>query len=162
MALIGGAHSISHFFQLAVPVLFPLIKDELNVGYAELGLLATLFYAASGLCQSGSGFVVDYLGARRLLFAGIGVLCGSNSTLAPQAFIFSTLAGDTPEGTKIAAGTSAECAVRATASPWLPPDAVTMPAAICSFGVPSRRFIAPRALKDPVTCIHSSFSETRA
>ena len=77
MALIGGAHSISHFFQLAVPVLFPLIKDELNVGYAELGLLATLFYAASGLCQSGSGFVVDYLGARRLLFAGIGVLCGS-------------------------------------------------------------------------------------
>jgi MFS family permease len=77
MALIGGAHSISHFFQLAVPVLFPLIKDELNVGYAELGLLATLFYAASGLCQSGSGFVVDYLGARRLLFAGIGLLCGS-------------------------------------------------------------------------------------
>ena len=57
--------------------LFPLIKDELDVGYAELGLLATLFYVASGLCQSGSGFVVDYLGARRLLFAGIGVLCGA-------------------------------------------------------------------------------------
>jgi MFS transporter, FSR family, fosmidomycin resistance protein len=77
MALIGGAHSISHFFQLAVPVLFPLIKDEFGVGYAELGLLATLFYAASGLCQSASGFVVDALGARRLLFAGIGLLCGS-------------------------------------------------------------------------------------
>jgi MFS family permease len=65
MALIGGAHSISHFFQLAVPVLFPL------------GLLSTLFYISSALCQSGSGFVVDYLGARRLLFAGIGLLCGS-------------------------------------------------------------------------------------
>jgi MFS transporter, FSR family, fosmidomycin resistance protein len=77
MALVGGAHSISHFFQLAVPVLFPLIKDEFDVGYAELGLLATLFYAASGLCQSASGFVVDSLGARRLLFAGIGLLCGS-------------------------------------------------------------------------------------
>lgn len=77
MALIGAAHSMSHFFQLAVPVLFPLIKDDLNVGYAELGLLATLFYAASGLCQSASGFIVDHLGARRLLFAGIGLLCGS-------------------------------------------------------------------------------------
>src|ERR1041384_5951895 len=77
MALIGCAHSISHFFQLAVPVLFPLIKDELDVGYAELGLLATLFYLAPGLCQSGAGFVVDHLGARRLLFAGIGLLCGS-------------------------------------------------------------------------------------
>lgn len=77
MALIGGAHSISYFFQLTVPALFPLIKDDLGVGYAELGLLATLFYAASGLFQSGAGFVVDYLGARRLLFAGIGLLCGS-------------------------------------------------------------------------------------
>jgi MFS transporter, FSR family, fosmidomycin resistance protein len=77
MALIGGAHSISHFFQLAVPVLFPLMKEEFGVGYAELGLLATLFYAASGLCQAASGFVVDSLGARRLLFAGIGLLCGS-------------------------------------------------------------------------------------
>ena len=64
MALIGGAHSISHFSQLAVPVLFPLIKEELNIGYAELGLLATLFYVASGLCQSGSGFVVDHLGGQ--------------------------------------------------------------------------------------------------
>jgi MFS family permease len=77
MALIGVAHSISHYFQLAVPVLFPLIKDDLGVGYAELGLLATLFYAASGLCQAASGFVVDHLGARRMLFAGIGLLCGS-------------------------------------------------------------------------------------
>ncbi len=57
MALVRGAHSISHFFQLAVPVLFPLIKDELDVGYAELGLLATLFYVASGFCQSGSGIL---------------------------------------------------------------------------------------------------------
>ena len=54
-----------------------MMKDELGVGYAELGLLATLFYAASGFCQAASGFAVDYLGARRLLFAGIGLLCGS-------------------------------------------------------------------------------------
>jgi MFS family permease len=93
MALIGGTHSISHFFQLAVPVLFPLIKDELNVGYAELGLLATLFYVASGLCQLGSGFIVDHLGARRLLFAGIGLLCGSIllSGLAPSYPVFLVL-----------------------------------------------------------------------
>ena len=42
-------------------------------------------------------------------------------------------------------------AVRATARPWFPPEAVTMPAFSCSAGVASKRFMAPRALKDPVT-----------
>ncbi len=39
------------------------------------------------------------------------------------------VAGETVPGTKIAAGTPAAYAVRATARPWLPPDAVTIPAA---------------------------------
>jgi FSR family fosmidomycin resistance protein-like MFS transporter len=77
MGLVGGAHSISHFFQLAVPVAFPLIKKELDLSYAELGLLATLFYVSSGLCQPASGFLVDHFGARRLLFSGIGLLSGA-------------------------------------------------------------------------------------
>jgi len=46
IALIGSAHAVSHFFQLVLPPLFPLLKDAFDVSYAELGLLATFFYAA--------------------------------------------------------------------------------------------------------------------
>ena len=71
IALIGSAHAVSHFFQLVLPPLFPLLKDAFDVSYAELGLLATFFYAASGLSQTPAGFAVDRLGARAVLLAGI-------------------------------------------------------------------------------------------
>src|SRR5438128_1743047 len=49
IGLIGSAHAVSHFYQLVLPPLFPLLKDAFDVSYTELGLLATFFYAASGL-----------------------------------------------------------------------------------------------------------------
>jgi MFS transporter, FSR family, fosmidomycin resistance protein len=73
IGLIGTAHAVSHFFQLVLPPLFPLLKDAFGVGYAELGLLATFFYAASGLSQTPAGFAVDRFGARTVLVAGIGL-----------------------------------------------------------------------------------------
>jgi MFS transporter, FSR family, fosmidomycin resistance protein len=42
ITLIGVAHAVSHFYHLAVPVVFPLMKETLGVSYTELGLLATL------------------------------------------------------------------------------------------------------------------------
>lgn len=77
VALIGVAHSVSHFYHLAVPVVFPLMKEDLGVSYAELGLLATLFYIASGICQFISGFLVDSHGARRILFLGLAIVSGA-------------------------------------------------------------------------------------
>src|SRR5690606_31696969 len=50
--------------------------------------------------------------------------------------------------------------VRATAGPWLPPGAVTSPAFSSSGAAPSTRVVAPRALNEPVTRRHSSFSDT--
>ena len=79
MGLVGSAHSLSHFYQLVLPPLFPLLKDEFGVGYAELGLLATLFYATSGLAQTPAGFLVDRFGARNVLFAGLGLLAGATA-----------------------------------------------------------------------------------
>ena len=98
MGLVSGAHSVSHFFHLAVPVLFPLMQKELHASYAELGLLSTLFFLSSGICQPASGFLVDHYGARRLLFAGIGLLsasillCGLAPTY-PLLAVFMMLAG---------------------------------------------------------------------
>jgi MFS transporter, FSR family, fosmidomycin resistance protein len=77
MTLVGGAHFISHFFQLTLPPLFPLLRDVFAVSYTELGLLMGLFYAASGIGQTGSGFLVDHFGARRVLPCGMALLAGA-------------------------------------------------------------------------------------
>ncbi len=74
IGLIGSAHFTSHFFQMVLPPLFPLMKDGLGVGYTELGLLATVFYAVSGVGQPVAGFVVDRFGARIVLVGGMALL----------------------------------------------------------------------------------------
>jgi MFS family permease len=76
IGLIGSAHCLSHFFQLVLPPLFPLLKAEFDVSYATLGALVSVFYVASGLCQFGAGFAVDRFGARPVLLGGIGLLAG--------------------------------------------------------------------------------------
>ena len=76
IGLIGSAHCLSHFFQLILPPLFPLLKAEFDVSYATLGALVSIFYVASGICQFGAGFAVDRFGARPVLLGGIGLLAG--------------------------------------------------------------------------------------
>jgi MFS family permease len=71
--LIGSGHGLSHFYQLALPPLFPLIQAELGVSYAALGLLLTLFSAATGGFQIVAGFLVDRFGARLLLVGGLAL-----------------------------------------------------------------------------------------
>ena len=74
MSLVGLAHASSHFFHLVLPPLFPILKQEFDVSYAQLGLLPGLFFAASGVMQIISGFLVDQFGARRVLLAGLALL----------------------------------------------------------------------------------------
>src|SRR5215475_13993066 len=76
IGLVGSAHCLSHFFQLALPPLFPLLKAELDVSYSILGALVSVFYVASALCQFGAGFAVDRFGARPVLLGGIALLTG--------------------------------------------------------------------------------------
>jgi MFS family permease len=74
ISLIGAAHFFSHFFQLTLPPLFPVLRDELDVSYVALGLMMGVFYAASGIGQTVAGFLVDHLGARRILLGGMLLL----------------------------------------------------------------------------------------
>jgi len=74
IGLVGLAHSISHFSQLLLAPLFPWLKDAFNVGYAELGLLMSIFFVVSCITQALSGFVVDRFGPRPILFAGLALL----------------------------------------------------------------------------------------
>jgi MFS family permease len=71
LVAVSAAHLVSHFYILVLPVLMPLLKDRLNVGYFELGLALTTFSVVSGLTQAPMGFLVDRVGARRVLVAGL-------------------------------------------------------------------------------------------
>jgi MFS transporter, FSR family, fosmidomycin resistance protein len=74
IGLVGIAHMISHFSQLLLAPLFPWLKTEFNATYAELGFLMTLFFVVSCAVQALSGFVVDRLGPRPVLFGGLALL----------------------------------------------------------------------------------------
>jgi len=74
IGLISLAHGSSHFFHLILPPMFPWLKAEFGFNYAELGLLMTIFFVVSCIVQAASGFLVDRIGARPVLFTGIGLL----------------------------------------------------------------------------------------
>lgn len=74
IGLVGLAHAISHFSQLLLAPLFPWLKDAFNVSYTELGAVLTVFYGVSCAVQAASGFIVDKLGPRPVLFAGLGMV----------------------------------------------------------------------------------------
>ena len=64
---VGTAHGISHFFQMMLPPLFPVMKDAFGLSYAELGLVTGVFFGVSGVMQTAAGFAVDRYGPRAAL-----------------------------------------------------------------------------------------------
>ncbi|HUM14735.1 MAG TPA: MFS transporter [Candidatus Nitrosotalea sp.] len=77
IGLIAVAHFFSHFFQLTLPPIFPLLKTVFGVPYVALGLAMSVFYGASGIGQTLSGFLVDRIGAPRVLLGGMALFASS-------------------------------------------------------------------------------------
>lgn len=71
LTVISIAHWFSHYVILVMPMLFPFLKERLNVGFQELGFALTVFAVVSGLTQAPVGYVVDRFGARKLLILGV-------------------------------------------------------------------------------------------
>jgi len=74
IGLVGLAHGVSHFYHLILAALFPWLKTAFNLSYSQLALLMTVFFVVSGIGQALAGFVVDRVGARRVLFSGMAML----------------------------------------------------------------------------------------
>jgi FSR family fosmidomycin resistance protein-like MFS transporter len=82
MAIIGVAHACSHFLQLAMPAVFLAIRRDWDISFTSLGMAATVFFITSGICQTLAGFAVDRFGARRMLYAGLGLFSGAVGLMA--------------------------------------------------------------------------------
>lgn len=84
IGLVGLAHLGSHFFHLVLPPLFPFLRVAFEASFVELGLLVTVFFVTSGLAQTPAGFLVDRVGAVRVLAGGLALL-GLGALLAALA-----------------------------------------------------------------------------
>ena len=71
LGLISTGHFMSHYSQLALYPLFPLMHDDFGVGYAALGLIVTILNTSGAIAQIPIGFLVDRMGAKRILISGL-------------------------------------------------------------------------------------------
>jgi MFS family permease len=64
-----------------LPPLFPWLMTDFSLSYTDVGLLTTTFFVISGIGQALAGFVVDRVGAVRVLVFGVGMLALSGLAL---------------------------------------------------------------------------------
>jgi MFS transporter, FSR family, fosmidomycin resistance protein len=73
IAAVCAAHMMSHYYMLMLAPLFAFIRADFQVSYTELALALTVFNVVSGLLQTPVGFLVDRIGARIVLIAGLAL-----------------------------------------------------------------------------------------
>ena len=68
---VSAAHFVSHYYIILLAPLLPFVRAEYGVSYTEIGLAFAVFNVISAALQTPAGFLVDRLGARVLLVAGL-------------------------------------------------------------------------------------------
>src|SRR5947209_8013028 len=91
MSLIGVAHGVSHYHQLAFVTMLLIVRDSAGLSFTDVGILGGLFYGVSGIAQTVAGFAVDRFGARPILAGGLAVI-GSALALISIAHSFAGFA----------------------------------------------------------------------
>jgi MFS transporter, FSR family, fosmidomycin resistance protein len=96
--LIGAvcaAHMMSHYYMLLLAPLFVFVRADFKVSYTELALALTVFNVVSGLLQTPIGYLVDRVGARMVLIAGLAVssVAYAIAGLADSYWIFIAMYG---------------------------------------------------------------------
>jgi MFS transporter, FSR family, fosmidomycin resistance protein len=73
IAGVCAAHLMSHYYMLMLAPLLAFIRDDFNVTYTQLALALAVFNVVSAVFQTPVGFLVDRVGARMVLIAGLGL-----------------------------------------------------------------------------------------
>jgi len=68
---VSAAHFVSHYYIIILAPLLPFVRADYGVTYTELGFAFAAFNIVSAALQTPAGFLVDWLGARILLIAGL-------------------------------------------------------------------------------------------
>ncbi len=98
ISLVGFGHGVSHFFHLLIPPLFPWLMADFGLSFTKVGGTTAMFFLVSGIGQAISGFIVDHLGPRRVLFAGFALFVAAAVTLGlansyPMLLVAAAIAG---------------------------------------------------------------------
>jgi MFS transporter, FSR family, fosmidomycin resistance protein len=73
IAGVCAAHLMSHYYLLMLAPLFAFVRADFQVSYTQLALALTVFNVVSGVLQTPVGFLVDRIGARFVLIAGLAL-----------------------------------------------------------------------------------------
>ena len=71
VGVVSAAHFVSHYYIILLAPLMPFVRAEYGVSYTEIGLAFAAFNIVSAVGQTPAGFLVDRIGARALLVAGL-------------------------------------------------------------------------------------------
>ncbi len=74
---VSAAHFVSHYYILLLAPLLPFVRADYGVSYTEIGFAFAAFNGVSAALQTPAGFLVDWLGARILLIAGLTIGAGA-------------------------------------------------------------------------------------
>jgi len=73
IAPVCAAHFLSHYYMIVLAPLFAFVRADYGVSYTDLALALTAFNVVSALLQTPAGFLVDRIGARLVLIAGVAL-----------------------------------------------------------------------------------------
>lgn len=73
VGLVGFAHLLSHLYMLPLVPLVLDITADLGIGLAEYGIAIAAYAIATGVFQTPMGLVVERMGGRRVLIAGLAL-----------------------------------------------------------------------------------------
>ena len=73
VAPVYAAHFVSHYYMIILAPLFAFIRADYGVSYTDLALALTAFNVVSAVLQTPAGFLVDHIGARIVLMAGVAL-----------------------------------------------------------------------------------------
>ena len=82
ISLVGFCHATSHFFHFVLPPLFPYLMRDFGLSFTQVGAAMTMFFVVSGIGQALAGFVVDRVGAFKVLCGGVALLAAAGFLLA--------------------------------------------------------------------------------